>query len=173
MPASASSRPSPGRLPGETSFQSEIFYLNISYSVQIAGKEGSRQNESKETEEEEWEIKEGCQSSEWARIQGRRKGEESKIGEGKLQDVRGDVIREINRYLKTRTARRGMSSSLGWMLGDKILPKWNDVEIRWYNSDDGISVLFFFHSPLFRTYSETVKYNYAVIIENTVRSKMA
>lgn len=68
---SASGRPSPGRLPGETSFQSEIFYLNISYSVQIAGKEGSRQNESKETAEEEWEIKEGCQGSEWARIQGK------------------------------------------------------------------------------------------------------
>lgn len=65
---SASGRPSPGRLPGETGFQSEIFYLNISYSVQIAGKEGSRQNESKETAEEEWEIKEECQGSEWARI---------------------------------------------------------------------------------------------------------
>lgn len=69
--SSASGRPSPGRLPRETSFQSEIFYLNISYSVQIAGKEGSRQNESKETVEEEWEIKEGCQGSEWARIQGK------------------------------------------------------------------------------------------------------
>lgn len=32
------------------------------------------------------------------KIQGKRKGEESKIDEGKLQDVRGDVIREISRY---------------------------------------------------------------------------
>lgn len=56
------------------------------------------------------------------------------------------------------------------MFGDKILPKWNDVEIRWYNSDDGISVLFFFHSLIFRMYSETVKYNYAVTVQNTVHS---
>lgn len=32
------------------------------------------------------------------RIQGKRQGEENKIGEGKLQDVRGGVIREISRY---------------------------------------------------------------------------
>lgn len=90
-------QPQPIAAARESSFGSEIFYLNISYSVQRAGKEGSKQNESKKTAEEEWEIKRWYRGSEWVRIQVKRT-EESKITERKIQGIRGDVIREISRY---------------------------------------------------------------------------